>query len=44
MKRSDLPRGKYARDYRFKALTDLYVDAKIDRSYSFKHHSTKFLA
>jgi hypothetical protein len=44
MKRSDLPRGKYSRDYRFKALTDLYVDAKISRAYNLKHHSMKFLA
>jgi ribosomal protein S4 len=44
MKRSDLPRGKYSRDHRFKALTDLYVDAKVRRSYNFKHHRMKFLA
>jgi ribosomal protein S4 len=44
MKRTDLPRGKYSRDQRFKALTDLHVDAKVNRSYNFKHHSMKFLA
>ena len=43
-KRSDLPRGKYSRDHKFKALTGLYVDAKLKRSYNSKFISMKFLA
>ena len=35
-KRSDFPRGKYSRDHKFKALTGLYVDAKLKRSYNSK--------
>lgn len=43
-KRSDLPRGKYTRDAHLKTLVDTRVDAKVSRSYNFKHISLRFLA
>jgi ribosomal protein S4 len=43
-KRSDFSRGKYSRNHKFKALTGLYIDAKLKRSYNSKFVSIKFVA